>query len=184
MKINGILIVFMGLMSLSLHSQSVKTKTEKGVDLTKYETFTVMRGEFMTPPDVRKVNEGALFQSIKKSVVREMELRGYKFLGDSSAQLYVSYVAGSYNLTDGGTMGPLSQTPASNPAEMNQARSWTHESHEGMIVIDISDSRSKKEIWNATGSLSLDGVDLDRALDAVIYKAFKKFPNKNKKKKK
>lgn len=184
MKKIGLLISFVSLMSLTLQGQSVKTRTEKGVDLTKYETFTVMKGEVMTPPDERKVNEEVLFQSIKKAVIKEMELRGYKFLADSSAQLYVSYVAGSYNLTDGGTMGPLSQTPASNPAEMNQARSWTHESQEGMIVIDMADARNKKEIWKATGSLSLYGVDLNRALDAVIYKAFKKFPNKNKKKKK
>jgi hypothetical protein len=53
-----------------------------------------------------------------------------------------------------------------------------------MIVIDIMDSRSKKELWTATGNLSLEGVDLSRALDAIIYKSFKKFPNKNKKKKK
>ena len=52
-----------------------------------------------------------------------------------------------------------------------------------MIVIDITDSSSKKELWKASGNLSLDNVDLNRALDAVIYKAFKKFPNKNKKKK-
>lgn len=184
MKKRGIPIVFIILMCLPLQGQSIKTRTEKGVDITKYETFTVMKGEFMTPPDMQKVNEETLFRSIRTAVQKEMESRGYKFLEDSSAQLYVSYVAGSYNLTDGGSMGPLSQTPASNPAEMNQARSWTHESRAGMIVIDIVDSSNKKEIWKATGSLSLDGVDLNRALDAVVYKAFKKFPNKNKKKKK
>ena len=113
-----------------------------------------------------------------------MELRGYKFV-DSSAQLFVSYVAGAYNTTDGGAMGPLSQTPASNPSEMNQARSWSHESRQGMLVVDIADSSNKKELWSATGNLTLDaGVELSRAVDGVIYKAFKKFPSRNKKKKK
>lgn len=178
-----LLMVFC-VMSFSLLGQSIKTRTEKGVDLTNYETFTVMKGEFMTPPDMQKINEERLFQSIKKSVIKELELKGYKFLEDSSAQLYVSYVAGSYNLTDAGTLGPLSQSPASNPAEMNQSRSWTRESREGMMVIDIVDSSNKKELWKASGSLSMDNVDLNRALDAVIYRSFKKFPDKNKKKKK
>lgn len=185
MKKNVILPFLMSLICLALQGQSVKTMTTKGVDLTTYETFTVLKGEFMTPPDEQKVNNEALFKSIKKTVVQEMELRGYKFVDDSSAQLYVSYVAGSYNITQGGAMGPLSQSPASNPSEMNQARSWSHESREGMLVIDIADGHSKKELWTATGNLTIDStVDLSRALDGVVYKAFKKFPSRNKKKKK
>ena len=44
---------------------------------------------------------------------------------------------------------------------------------------------TKKELWSATGNLTLDaGVELSRAVDGVIYKAFKKFPSRNKKKKK
>lgn len=162
----------------------MKATMEKGVDMTSYETFTVMKGEVMTPPDARKVNENALFQSVKEAVKRELELRGYKFVADSSAQLYVSYVAGAYNLTEGGDYGPLSQTPASTPAQMDQSRSWSRESREGMMVIDIMDSRNKKELWKATGGLSMENVDLNRAMDALVYKAFKKFPSKNKKKKK
>ena len=169
---------------ISVYGQSVKTRMEKGVEMTNYETFTVMKGEVMTPPDARRINENALFQSIKQAVTKEMELRGYKFVEDSTAQLYISYVAGSYNLTEGGAMGPLSQTPAQTPADMDQSRSWSRESSEGMIVIDMMDSRSKKELWKATGNLSLENIDLNRGLDAIIYKAFKKFPNKNKKSKK
>ena len=120
--------------------------------MTVYETFTVMKGEVMTPPDVRRVNENTLFQSIKQAVTKEMELRGYKFVPDSSAQLYISYVGGAYNLTEGGNTGPLGQTPASTPADMDQSRSWSRESSEGMIVIDITDSSSKKELWNVHGT--------------------------------
>ena len=179
----GVIFLAFCLLVISVAGQSVKTRMEKGVDMTSYETFTVMKGEFMTPPDARKINETALFESVKAAVTKEMELRGYKFVADSSAQLWVSYVAGAYNLTEGGNTGPLGQTPASTPADMDQSRSWSRESREGMMVIDIMDSRNKKELWKATGSLALDNVDMNRALDAVIYKAFKKFPNKNKKKK-
>ncbi|HEX6892401.1 MAG TPA: DUF4136 domain-containing protein [Chryseolinea sp.] len=178
----GVILFTFCLLVIAVAGQSIKTRMEKGVDMTAYETFTVLKGEFMTPPDSRKIDENALFSSIKAAVTKEMELRGYKFVADSSAQLWISYVAGAYNLTEGGNNGPLGQTPASTPAEMDQSRSWSRESREGMMVIDIMDSRNKKELWKATGSLALDNVDMNRALDAVIYKAFKKFPNKNKKK--
>jgi Domain of unknown function (DUF4136) len=184
MKTNIVFLAMVSLLSLTLQAQSVKTLTTQGVDLTKYETFTVAKGDLMTPPDERMVSEEALFKSVKKTVIQELELRGYKYT-DSSAQLVVSYVASAYNVTDGGAMGPLSQTPASNPSEMNQARSWSHESRQGMLVIDIADASNKKELWTATGNLTLDaGVELSRAVDGVIYKAFKKFPSRNKKKKK
>jgi hypothetical protein len=172
------------LIVVSATGQSIKTTTAKGVDLMAYETFTVMKGEVTTPPDQRKVNENTLYKSVKDAVKKEMELRGYKFVEDSTAQLYVSYVAGAYNLTEGGVTGPLGQTPAQTPADMDQSRSWSRDTREGVIVIDMTDSRNNKEVWKATGNLTLDNGDLARGLDAVVYKAFKKFPNKLKKKKK
>jgi hypothetical protein len=179
-----IMIAFVALLSFPTYAQSIKTKTASGVDLTTFETFTVMKGEVMTPRDQQKIDENALFNSVKVAVRKELELRGYTFVEDSSAQLYVSYVAGVYDLTEGGNMGPLSQTPASNPSEMNQSRTWSRETREGMMVVDITNSSGQNEVWSASGRLTLDGVDLTRALDAAIYRAFKKFPNKNKKKKK
>jgi hypothetical protein len=183
-KYLAVVTAFVALLCLPLYGQSIKTKTASGVDLTSYETFTVMKGEVMTPRDQQKIDENALFNSVEVAVRKELELRGYTFVEDSSAELYVSYVAGAYDLTEGGNMGPLSQTPASNPSEMNQSRAWSRETREGMMVVDITDSRGRNEVWSASGSLTLDGVDLTRALDAAIYRAFKKFPNKNKKKKK
>jgi len=184
MEKNALQLVLMFMVSIPLFGQSMDVKMEKGIDLTKYETFAVMKGEFMTPTDERKIDEQALFQSIKKAVIRELELRGYTFVDDSSAQLYVSYVAGAYDLTQGGSMGPLSQTPASTPSDMNQSRSWSRESRQGMMVVDIVEARRKKEIWTASGTITLEGGEMNRVLDAVVYKAFKKFPSKNKGKKK
>jgi hypothetical protein len=185
MKCKDFLALLLAFTTVSLHAQTVKTHTEKGVDIRIYETFTVMKGEFMTPPDMRKVNEEALYQAIKKAVVKEMQERGYNFIEDSTAQLRVSYVAGSYNMTDAGVNGPLGQTPAATPSDINQSRSWSTETREGMLVLDIMDSSNKKQIWKAeTSNLTLEGGDFDHAMEAVIFKAFKKFPDKNKKKRK
>lgn len=173
------------LSGLLSQGQSIKTHSEKGVDLTVYETFTVMKGEFMTTPESKKVSEQALFLSITAAVRREMEDRGYKFVEDSSAQLWIGYVAGSYNMTNAGVNGPLGQTPASNAADMNQSRSWSHTSQDGMLVLDISDSANKKALWKAEAQgLSLDNGDFKRVIDAAIFKAYRKFPSRIKKKKK
>jgi len=185
MKLKHLFVLTFTFFASTLCGQSVKITTEKDVDLTVYETFTVIKGEVVTPPDGKKANPETLFQAIKKGVVREMEERGYKFQEDSTAQLRVSYVTGSYSLTNVGNSGPLGQTPASSPSDINQSRSWSHTSSEGMLVLDISDAANKKPLWKAeANNVGLDGVDVTHALDAVIYKAFKKFPNKLKKKKK
>lgn len=183
MKKIGFLMVCSLVVMASLHAQTtVETHTEKGVDLAAYKTFTVAKGEFMTPPDEPNVSEESLFKTIKKSIIEELEMRGYTYVEDSTAQLVVSYVAGGYNYTDGGVNGPLGQTPASNGAQLDQPRGWSRETREGMMMIDIDDAHSKKELWKASANLTLDGADLHRALDASVYKAFKKFPKRKKKK--
>lgn len=181
-----IICAAMAATALSANAQSIKTRTEKGVDLTRYETFTVLKGESVTPGDQKRASDKALFETVRNGVRKEMEERGYKYL-DSAAQLNVSYVAGSFDFTDAGNVGPLGQTPASDPSEMNQSRDWSTTSREGMLVLDITDAANKKEVWKAeVENISLDHGDLTRAVDAAIYKAFKKFPSKveGKKKKK
>jgi Domain of unknown function (DUF4136) len=163
-------------------AQTVETHTQKGVDLTEYKTFTVTKGEFMTPADEKNTDEDALFATVKKSIIEELEMRGYKYAPDSG-QMVVSYVAGGYNFTDGGSNGPLGQRPADNPVDMDQSRTWSRETREGMMMIQVDDARSKKELWKANARLVLNGADLHRALDASVYKAFKKFPKRSKKKK-
>ncbi|MGC3948033.1 MAG: DUF4136 domain-containing protein [Chryseolinea sp.] len=175
--------------ALSASAQSVKTRTENNVDLTRYETFTVLKGESVTPKDQKKASDQALFEAVRNGVRREMEDRGYKYVGDSTAQLNISYVAGAFDFTDAGNVGPLGQAPASDPSELNQSREWSKTSREGMLVIDIADATTKKALWKAEAeNIELDRGDLTRVLDATIYKAFKKFPSrlegKKKKKKK
>lgn len=171
--------------AFSAAAQSIKTHTEKNVDLTRYQTFTVVKGESVTRPDEKRASDKAVFEAIRNGVRKELEDRGYTYVEDSTAQLSVSYVTGSFDLTDAGNIGPLGQTPASDPSQMDQARSWSTTSRGGLLVIDIIDSSSKKEVWKAeANNMPLDHADLSRAVDAVIYKAFRKFPAKSVPKKK
>ncbi len=159
-------------------------KSAKGVDLTTYSSFTVMKGEFMTPSDEQKIDETRLFEGIKKQVIEEMTLRGYTYVEDSTAQLTISYVAGAFNKTESEFLGPMGGTPASSGADLNQSRSLSHNSRQGFLILDVTDIRAKRELWSAESQVDLSTVDSIRALEAIVLKSFRKFPNKLKKKKK
>jgi hypothetical protein len=175
----------LAVLAVSAHAQTIKINADKNVDLTQYETFTVVPGESVTPADQKRASDKTLFAAIQNGVREEMEKRGYKYVGDSTAQLLVSYVAGSFDFTDAGNVGPLGQTPASDPSEMNQSRSWSNTRREGLLVLQMTDAATKKELWKAeSDNVPLDRGDLNRVLDGVIYKAFKKFPSRNGGKKK
>ena len=181
------IILFIGLswcVILSTVAQSMKIKTSPGVDITTYNTFRVVKGEFMTPSDEQKIDETKLFEGIKKEVIEEMQLRGYTYLDDSTAQLSVSYVAGAFNKTESEYLGPMGGAPASNGADLNQSRSLSHNSRQGFLILAVEDVRAKRELWSAESQIDLSTVDSIRALEGIVMKSFKKFPNKLKKKKK
>ncbi len=173
------------LLVIAANAQSVKVHADRAVDLTRYETFTVLKGELLLAPDQPRSSENAVYEIVLRGVRQSLEERGYQYVADSSAQLWVSYVAGAYNSTNAGNTGPLGGAPASDPSQLNQSREWSNTVQEGMVVIDITESTSKKELWKAESSnLSMSSGDLTRVIDGVIYRAFRKFPDKNKKKRK
>jgi len=179
------IILFLGLIctvAIQTFAQTVEIKTAPGVDLTSYNTFTVVKGEFMTPSDEQRIDEDKLFEGIKKKVIEEMELRGYTYVPDSTAQLAVSYVAGAFNKTQSEYLGPMGGTPASSAADLNQSRSLSHNSRMGFLILDVEDTRTKKELWSAESQIDLVTIDSARALEGIVMKSFKKFPNKLKKK--
>lgn len=161
-------------------AQSFKVVAARGVDMVTYETFMVRRGEFMTLKEERRMTEDALYERMKAAISAEMEARGYRYVEDSTAaQLWVSYVAGAFRVMDSGNVGPLGRTPVSDPAEIDQSGAWSRDSREGLLEIDVVDGRSKKELWKSSGSLTVDSADT-KMLDAAVYKAMKKFPNRKK----
>jgi hypothetical protein len=93
-------------------------------------------------------------------------------------------VAGAFNKTDSEVIGPMGGMPAASPADLNQSRSVAHNSRQGFLILDVGDARSKNELWSAESQVDLSTVDSIRALEGIVLKSFKKFPNKLKKKKK
>jgi len=168
--------------ALSVQAQFKVVVETPNVDLTTYETFTVIKGEVITPEDEQKVNEEELFQRMKNAIATELESKGYRYVKDSTAQLIVSYVTGSFKQTNSENLGPLGEAPASTAADVDQSRSWSRDFREGILEIEVS-SHAKKELWKVSGTLTSDTSD-PKIIDNSVYKALRKFPSRNRKKKK
>jgi len=170
-------------LALSAAGQTVKIRTDESIDLTTYSTFRVDMGEVVAISDY-KIDEKTFFKNFKESVTRELTERGYTAVEDSTAQLVISYVGEAVVKMDTENLGPLGQAPVTDPSGVNASRGWSREYQQGSIVIDIQDPLRKKMVWQATSSVEIVTLGDGRALNSVVYKCFKKYPSKYKKKRK
>ena len=163
--------------------QEFTVSTKSGVDLKTYESFTVVKGDVLTAED-RQIDEDAFFTEIKTAIVREMEVRGYKFVDDPTAQLAVSYVVETTMKFESQRLGPLGQTPITNPANVDASPNWSKEFRQGSLIIDMVDSSKKSSVWSAEGVMDITRSRGGNIVDYAVRMAFKKFPDKTKKEKK
>lgn len=175
-------ILLITFVSISLHllAQDFTTSTASGVDLLKYETFTVVRGSVIANAD-QPIDRQALYEAIKPSIIRELEVRGYKFTEDSTAQLTVSYVVETTIKMDVQRQGQIGQLVITNPAGGNQDQGWSREFTQGMLILEIEDTARKTAVWSAEGMMDISRSRGGNLLDNAVRSAFRKFPDKNKK---
>jgi hypothetical protein len=176
-------LILIGFFPLLACGQSITVDASKTIDYTRFETFTVAKGEFTTPGSERLITEEQLYELIREAVIRELVARGYIHVEDSTAQLIVSYVAGAYNVTEGGKLGPFGEAPITNPAMIDQNRYWSEEHRAGILILEMTQPKSNTPVWSAEARLNLSGVE-PQAIDSIVAKMLKKFPNRLKKKKK
>ena len=162
-------------------SQDFTTSTEKGVDLKKYETFTVVKGEVVTGGG-QAVDANAFFNEIKPMIIRELESRGYKYL-DSAAQLSATYLVETTIRTDVQDLGPLGQTPTTNPALVDQPQTWSREFRQGTLIINLDDVSRKATVWSSEGTMDISRTRGGNLVEYAVKSSFRKFPNRNKKSK-
>ncbi len=156
--------------------QELKVEFDKNRDFTKYKTYRFGEGEIITPKDQQQTNEGDIEKWIRNAISRELELRELTRV-DSSADLVVSYVAGSLARSAAGDVGPMGMTPGS------MDRTYIRDYRQGSLIIDLND-RSNRMVWriNATSDMSATGGE--RMIDQIVEKGFRKYPKPSKKKKK
>jgi len=168
---------------VSAAGQSVKITTDKSTDPLKYSTFRVDKGELVTVGD-RKINEQKFYQALRKVIIEDLELRGYRAVEDSTAELVISYMGQGKMQLDVENVGPLGQAPVTDPSGVAPPTNWSREFREGLLVIDVVDPKSKKTVWRASTTMDISVLEEEKVINAVVYKSFKKYPVKTKKKKK
>lgn len=170
-------------MIMPVFSQDFKTSTASGVDLLSYSTFTVLPGTVITNSD-QPINKEAFFKEIRPSIIRELEMRGYRFQNDSLAQLAVSYVIETTLKLDIQPQGQLApQLVVTNPMG-DQSQVWSREFTRGMLILEIEDTSRGTAIWSAEGIMDINRTRGGNLVDNAVRSAFRKFPDKTKKVKK
>jgi hypothetical protein len=164
-------------------AQEFTVSTKSGVDMKTYETFTVVKGDILAAED-RAIDGDAFFQEIRMAIVRELEVRGYKFIEEGPAQLAVSYVVETMVKFETQPLGPLGQTPVTNPAMVDASPNWSKEFRQGSLIIDIVDTDKKSAVWSAEGTIDITRSRGGNVVDYAVRMAFRKFPDKTKKEKK
>jgi hypothetical protein len=172
---------FVFLLSTAGLAQDFKASTQKGVDLKKYETFTIEQGEVVVSEDT-KIDKDQLFKDFKRVTLAEMKGRGYKYVEDSTAQLVISYVVETSRVVESENVGPLGQMPQRNAGDV-QTQTWSRDFMRGSLIMSMEAGKNNL-VWTAEGTIDGARTRGGNALEYAIKSALDDFPNRNKKTKK
>jgi hypothetical protein len=158
-------------------AQSVEAEYDKKRDFSHYKTFSFGESQITTPSDQKLIDDKIMDAWIVRAITRELEMKGLK-RRDSMPDLIATYAEGTLARSDTERLGPLALTPGANPD-----RSFTYEYKQSSLVIDLND-RSGNLIWRVNSTTNMTSSEIERTVDAIIQKGFKKFAKPAKKKKK
>lgn len=175
---NTVATILVSFLVVFAFAQDFQIATEKGIDLKKYQTFTVVKGAVIAGGD-QPINANSLYNEIRPLIIRELTARGYQYL-DSAAELAATYVVETTMRTDVQRLGPLGQAPATNPAMVDQPQTWSREFQQGTLIITLDDASRKSTVWSAEGVMDISRTRGGNLLDYSVKNAFRKFPDKTK----
>jgi Domain of unknown function (DUF4136) len=161
----------------SHHAQDVKVEYDKTKDYSGYKTFKFGESEIVTPKEKKQVSDKALHKMIRGAIIKEMTEKGLT-QNDSTGQLNITYVAGTFEHSETQKLGPLGQTPGSS------AQTWSNNYSQGELIIDLNDSKSNKLIWRINSQTNTTTPEAANSIDQIVAKGLKKFGVKPKGKRK
>jgi Domain of unknown function (DUF4136) len=168
---------FLALLFVPSFGQTVEVEFNKNKDYTHYKTFSFGQSQITTPSDQKLIKDATMDAWIVSAITQELEHKGLK-KSDSVPELIVTYLEGTLARSDTERLGPLALTPGAEPD-----RSFTHEYRQSTLVIDLND-RSGNLIWRINSTTNMTATEIERTVDAIVEKGFKKFARPTKKKKK
>jgi Domain of unknown function (DUF4136) len=168
---------FFTLLFLPSFGQTVEVEFNKNKDYTQYKTFSFGQSQITTPSDQKLIKDATMDAWIVKAITQELEMKGLK-KSDSLPDLVITYVEGTLARSDTERLGPLALTPGAEPD-----RSFTHEYKQSTLIIDLND-RNGNLIWRINSTTNMTATEVERTVDAIVEKGFKRFAKPTKKKKK
>jgi len=183
MRLSGTLLgmILLALFAaLSASAQKVSVGADPGVDLTKYKTYAWTKEVASTNPIINEMVVSAVDTQLAakglQKVATDPELIVVVF-GSSESDIHVSNPSWSPSLNSIATGVAVG------------SQSWLVT--KGTLVVDISDTKTKNNVWRGTATETLDrGPTGDRAKDAknvekpirnAVKKMFKQFPHPSRK---
>jgi hypothetical protein len=160
-------------------SQKVKTSAEKGFDLAAYKTFTVEAADLVSVTK-EDINKSAIIKGMTETIKSELKSRDYTYQSDSSSELIISFVAEVVDQLNVENVGPLGRQPATRASDIDQSNTWSQESRQGSVAIEIIDRKTRKTIWRSTVTFDFGGNDLSTVLNGQIMRSMRKLPKSKK----
>jgi hypothetical protein len=176
--ISALLLIILS--ALWVSAQKVNVGADPGVDLTKYKTYAWSKGTLSSNPFVDEI--------VVSSVDSQLAAKGLKKV-ESDPELTI--VAFGSTQSDVHVSNP-SWAPSMNSINTGVvvgAQSFLVT--KGTLVVDISDTKTKSNVWRGTATHTLDnGPTGDKVKDAktvekpirnAVKKMFKQFPHPSRK---
>jgi hypothetical protein len=159
------------------HGQSIQPAAD--ADWRKSKTFRVGAGEIVFVLK-EEVDEELFRSEVRKVIRQELESRGFTFVEDGEADLFVAFTGEVAETTNVEKIGPLGQRPADEPIELNQGTSWSQDLKRGSIAIEISRFGSKEKVWGGGSEIEFSGEDPIVAIRSATGRALRKAPSRKK----
>jgi hypothetical protein len=156
--------------------QSIEVEYDKKRDFTIYKTFAFGESQITTPKDQKQVEDATLHKWITDAITRELQQIGLQ-KSDQAADLIITYAEGTLARTDSEQLGPLALTPGANPD-----RNFTFQYRQSSLIIDMND-RSNNLIWRINSITNMTSAEIERTVDVIVEKGFRKFAKAYRKKK-
>ncbi len=152
-------------------AQKVDVEFDPSADFTRFHTFAIRDGRLSSRNPA--LNSELVRKQIDADIRRSMEARGFVFVESGASDLNVRYTLGAARRTE------VERYPAG-------WRGWGTRVvrvpyTEGTLVIDLRDPRTRSLVWRAIArEAKSDPNKIQGRLDAMVKKAFDKYPPKAK----
>ncbi|MFN8806088.1 MAG: DUF4136 domain-containing protein [Bacteroidota bacterium] len=174
---NRTLFVALLVVSAIANGQSIEVEYDKTRDFSKYKTFRFGESQIITPEDQKKTSDKDLNRWIVAAITEELNLKGLK-KNDSSADLVITYAAGTLSRSDIARVGPVPLTPG-----QDANNSIMQEYRQSSLIIDLYD-KNNNLIWRINSTANMATDEGERMIDAIVERGFKKFGRAPKRKRK